>query len=221
MKKYFFFIVFLICFHLSYYAQFFVGLRGGGYINDYAVKKSAHVSREPLNGWNIGIPINIKLNNTFSLQPEVNYSHISVYLNGFADGSNYTETRRTYLNYLEVPVLLRTAIGGKKLRFFGLLGPHIAYMLNGKDSYTRKYAPFGAPVQLSGYNLSEGSQKRLQRFDTGMQLGAGVSFKVAIGYLSIDARWVRGFVPVNKTSVGFNIYNSGLFFGAAYVIKLF
>lgn len=223
--------LFILLFTYSFFplqAQLFVGVKLGMYRSSYVAtynNSSANFNFEPHLGGSIGINTNLKLSKVFSIQPEINVSNRGGYVSASMLSTDsyavsYKETRRTSLNYLEVPLLLRIAVGKQKFRFFAVLGPHVSYMINGKDSHSKTAILWGGNTEIDAYSNYAGSQKRLNRSDFGAVLGLGASFKVGEGYLSLDARWTGGYIPVNKTSIGFNMYNVGTALSVAYIFKV-
>lgn len=75
-------------------------------------------------GFHGGVLVNVKLNDRFSLQPEVLYSQKGTQ---GADNSN-----RIDVNYVDVPVLLRVATGPGGL--FVEIGPQLGYLAGSRSS---------------------------------------------------------------------------------------
>jgi hypothetical protein len=150
------------------------GLKGGP---SYTTVVGQHVAGATSKwGFHGGVLVNIKLNDRFSLQPEVLYSQKGT---KGADDSN-----RINLNYVDLPVLLRVATGLGGL--FIEVGPQLGY--------------------LAGSNASVGSRTPLARvttdfagsyppFDLGYATGFG--YQLANG-LGLGLRYNGGFTHVLK-----------------------
>jgi len=150
------------------------GLKGGP---SYTTVVGQHVAGAASKwGFHGGVLVNVKLNDRFSLQPEVLYSQKGT---KGADDSN-----RINLNYVDLPVLLRVATGLGGL--FIEVGPQLGY--------------------LAGSNASVGSRTPLARvttdfagsyppFDLGYATGFG--YQLANG-LGLGLRYNGGFTHVLK-----------------------
>lgn len=230
MKKHNSLLLFLLIAVCTLQAQVFTGVRAGLTLNEYKVHyregSYTNVSTASSMGWLVGVPINLKLNNVFSLQPELLYvtkGGGAIGETSITGGDEYKDTLSARFNYFELPLLLRAAVGGKKFRVFALTGVHASYLFNGKDSYAYHYEPFGVnvtPQILVKYQNRTESQHRYRRFDTGIDLGAGCSFKAGLGYLSLEGRWVQNFLPFNKgNQMNYNLTHTSFQFSAAYIFK--
>jgi len=150
------------------------GLKGGP---SYTTVVGQHVAGAASKwGFHGGVLVNIKLNDRFSLQPEVLYSQKGT---KGADDSN-----RINLNYVDLPVLLRVATGLGGL--FIEVGPQLGY--------------------LAGSNASVGSRTPLARvttdfagsyppFDLGYATGFGYQLPNGLG---LGLRYNGGFTHVLK-----------------------
>ena len=96
--------------------------------------------------------------------------------------TNSETTLRLYA--LELPVLARFHFGN----FHVNAGPSIAYNLSG----TRKIA--GASTDLLFNNSSEG----FKRFETGIQMGGGYTFKVKQRRVALDLRYNYGLTNISQ-----------------------
>jgi hypothetical protein len=127
-------------------------------------------------GFHGGVLVNFKLNDRFSLQPEVLYSQKGTK----GDGSR----NRINLRYVDLPVLLRagTGLGG----LFVEVGPQLGYLaasdarLDSRTPLTRVTSDFAGSYPA---------------FDLGY--AAGVGYQLANG-LGVGLRYNGGFTPVLK-----------------------
>lgn len=212
-------------------AQLFVGLRGGMYVGGFFPHRStnflSNIQNSTQLGYVVGIPFNLKLNNFLSLQPELNYLNkrglitVTTYA---GNNGTYLETRKATLNYLEVPLLLRLAVGGKAFRLYTLLGPNVAILSGGADGQTlyHKASLASNYTKLIDFSNDKNAPSRYASVDVGMNLGAGVSFKAGSGYLSMELRYLPGFLRANRSNTPalYNVSMMGATASLSYMFKL-
>jgi len=138
-------------------------------------------------GFIVGLASEISLGDLFVLQPEVLF-HQKGYTTKYAD-SEVSDSYKTTLNYLEVPVLARVNFG----RFYAATGPYVAFGIGGKYKGTDTY--MGQTVEHEGkVNFGEepdnynGSDQYINAVDFGIQIGAGVKVSAIV----IDLRYGLG-----------------------------
>jgi hypothetical protein len=108
-------------------AQFYIGLEAGGNQNYLITNISNLVSAEyvPINGFNIAIPIQYKVNDWFALEaaPGFIQKNYQMQRTDFYQGI-YQLTKN---NYLQIPLSAKFFFGGKKLKGYLDLGGYAAY----------------------------------------------------------------------------------------------
>ena len=120
-------------------------------------------------------PIMERSSNMLSLETGILYSSKGFRQQKSLDVKDYLY--KDDLFYLELPVLLKMTVEGKKLTFFALAGPYLGEALSGKDKQTGTindvYYEYKQPIRW-------GEQYR--RFDYGLKLGLGLRYaKYQIG----------------------------------------
>ena len=168
----------------------YFGIRGGynlGKVQD-ALKEVAAVSTtakekfEP--GYMGGLVLNLGISKSFSIQPEILYSQQGFRLE---DGADYLSGKTDIVN---VPLLLKLAVGSPNVKFFINAGPYIGYklsqtadvnfggfVLNGKQDFTTEYDTDGT---------------KDNRFDFGGIGGAGFQFSLGGPLLVLEGRYQYG-----------------------------
>ncbi|MDR1121581.1 MAG: PorT family protein [Dysgonamonadaceae bacterium] len=130
-------------------------------------------------GLKVGVTGDYSLSDYFSLQAGLVFSQKGVKESDSETygGQTYEYESKTTLNYLQIPV---NAVGRYKINddisVFGLAGPYLAFALSGKNN-----------VKVSGGGQSESesesikfgsSDDKMNGFDYGLTLGAGVEYKL-------------------------------------------
>lgn len=136
----------------------------------------------------IGIAAEIPLGgDVFSLQPELLF-HQKGYTSKYED-AEVSDSYKTTLNYLEVPVLANVNFG----KFYAATGPYIGFGVGGKYKGSDTYQ--GLTEQHEGkIKFGEepdnytGSNAYVNALDFGIQIGAGVKVSVIV----IDLRFGLG-----------------------------
>ena len=160
-------------------------------IND---QYSGDFDYEPKAGAIVGIASNIPLGgDRFSLQPEVLF-HQKGYTSTYED-SELSDSYKTTLNYLEVPVMARVNFG----KFYAAAGTYVGFGIGGKYAGSSSY--LGYTTQHEGKvkfgkepDNYAGSDVYVKTPDFGIQIGAGVKVSV----FTIDLRYGLGLTDINE-----------------------
>jgi hypothetical protein len=131
-----------------------------------------HSEIKPLAGFTLGFSYQFKITERFYIQPELNFVKKGVKLelrypenaNGIGGNLNVA------LNYIEVPCFAK-AYFGTDSKFYVLAGPSLGIGVGGKGKYDS--SPGSFPVKF-GDSESEGDVTLKNRFDLGLNAGAGV-----------------------------------------------
>jgi hypothetical protein len=85
-------------------------------------------------GLNLGLGINVPISEIFSFQPELQFIQkgYRIKFSESDQGFSIKADGKVNLNYLEVPVLIKAAVGADDLKFFFAVGPSIGVGLGGK-----------------------------------------------------------------------------------------
>jgi len=155
----------------------------------------------------IGIAAAIPLGgDMFTLQPELLF-HQKGYTSKYED-SEVSESYRTTLNYLEVPVLAIVNFG----KFYAATGPYIGFGVGGKytghNTYQGQTAAHEGKIKFGEEpDNYHGSNAYVNAFDFGIQLGAGVKVSVIV----IDLRFGLGLTDlIDKQDLNTQTLNRSL-----------
>lgn len=181
--------VFMALFALSLHAQR-VGLKAGvnlaSFSSDAAESNIEDYKEISVLGSQAGLAFDLAPNKMFSLQPELYFIQKGSKTTFSVVGSSF-ETR-TYLNYVEVPLLAKFKLGfdGDERRFglnvFG--GPFAGFALNGRQVST---TPLGETKYDIKFDNDDNSDLD-RRLDWGLSFGAGLD----LGKFFVDARYNLG-----------------------------
>lgn len=143
----------------------------------------------PRFAYRVGLGVDMPITGRFGFRTGLNFEKI---------GTNFEESDLTLDQmYLEVPVMGTMRFGLRKVDLVFNAGPYLAVGVGGKIDFP----DFGS------YNTF--GDNRLNRFDMGMGLGAGVEFnRFRVG---IDTRY--GFLHIADNS---KVYNIAMFFNFGY-----
>ena len=154
-------------------------------------------------GFSAGVAFAIPVGDIFSIQPEILYTQ-----KGFKEkyDDDYFQSK---INYVEIPVLLKFTFGEEdELRFFGYVGPYVGYALNGSiifkeggEKNTLKSKFGDEPANYTGDDLYIPTNE-VNRLDIGAYIGAGISYPLGPGALSLEGRYGYGFTNFDKDSSG-------------------
>ncbi len=216
-------------------AQLYIGLEAGGNQNYLITNISNLVSAEyvPINGFNIAIPIQYKVNDWFALEaaPGLIQKNYQMQRTGFYAGV-YQLTKN---NYFQVPLTAQFSFGGNKLKGYLDLGGYVAYWasshIKGAFANALNDQPFGSnypyyAVTVFDYSTPYRYDEKYQfnsttdnRLELGLTAGLGISyqacskckvfteFKYYDGLTDLQKKYQQGGVPkYNETgslSVGF------------------
>ena len=156
-----------------------------------------HFSNTPRISVNVGITRYFKINEFFSIQPEILFSMKGTKLSGSGDVT-ITENWETYTynveedliyttNYLELPILAKFSIGDidNKVKPYFIAGPYVSYIISSKIKVKVK-----ADGEKDKYKQKNDVYKN---FDAGFDIGGGLEFSDGF---RIELRYQIGLIPV-------------------------
>lgn len=174
-------------------AQASVGVLGGFVSSNVSVSgTNGTLSSTSRSGFAAGISIDGRLAHDVYLGPEALYVE-----KGFEEHVG-GETGTFGLNYIEVPVLLKLAVGDRPTKFFVLGGPDIAFKVSCSQSLS-------GDVE-SNVGCSNSTNNNIRTADVGLMFGAGVM----VDALSIQARYDLGLTNVYNNDNGYSYKNHAL-----------
>jgi Outer membrane protein beta-barrel domain len=163
------------------------GIRGGANFATVESLTSMTIINSPTvnlkTGLNGGILFNIGIGKLFSIQPEINYSQ-----QGFEITNGYdSETLNNQA--INIPLLLKMAVGSQKVKFFVNGGPYYGYILG-----SEKTNIINGQTIRNTVNFSSEQNKEIQvrRSDYGVQAGAGFQINIGGPKLEIEGRYNYG-----------------------------
>ncbi len=182
MKRIILSMAFLIAFCLYANAQSFIIPKGGVVFSNMNTTDLGVEGRTGFVG-GLGLSIPITADNFLAVQPELLYIQKGAKFS--ANTSGATRLGDTYLNYAELPVLLKVSFGGDVFRAYVNAGPSVAYALSGKTNQGPNVVDvsFGDGADVTFNN----------RIDFGAQFGGGIGFKAGPGDILLDLRYGLGF----------------------------
>jgi hypothetical protein len=205
-------IIALVLSSVTSYAQISIGLRSGLQFSKIAFSGDDVIQEEidlikNISGTNFAIPIEFKVSDKFSVQPELSLSQRGYRVK--IDFLGLPLSVRTRFNYFEMPILGKLSLGSGNTKFNLLAGPSIGYALSGNTWDGEKTVDFDFKGQ--GF----------KRFDFGLQFGGGLSFKVGPGNLFVDTRYLLGLANLNDSKdLSVKGTTRGLGFNLGYLYQL-
>lgn len=167
------------------------GVKGGLNISTL-VGDTDGLDVKSLVGYNVGAFAAIKINEKFTVQPEVLYSTQGAkFQNAGADvnGTFYTGDIDFKLSYINIPVMFKY-YANEKINFE--LGPQIGFLTSAKTE-----------TKLDGFNqtVKQDAKDFFNSVDFGLVFGAGYDFTE---HFFVDARYNLGLANIAKTEDGDN-----------------
>lgn len=189
-------------------AQIGIGARGGVTYAEVIFDNENDMTFTP--DYNLGltggIVLEIGLMDYFSIQPEINFIQKGYKLDIiFGDAIKY-ETK-TYLNYVEIPLLLKGKFGNESVKGFVMAGPSFGYAFDGITKVKD-----GEDEDVDFDNI--------KRADLGLQFGVGAGVAAGPGTLFLDGRYGLGLTDLNDIENAEGFKNSGFNVGIGYILTI-
>lgn len=192
-------------------AQTAVGFRGG--VRNAAL--STTQSATALNEMVLGAYLGFGLSDRLALQAEVVYGTRGGAGLGLAtDSLDDTATPvRLDMDYIEVPLLLRTGFPGERFLASFFVGPYVGFLLS------CEVTPDGGSATTCD---DDAATQRFAPRHTDFGMAAGVGLDVAIGEstLFIDVRYTLGLLAVQAGSDPFDARHNGLAVTGGFAVPL-
>jgi len=185
MKKGILLIIIGALFMTTAQAQFSIGAKGGLTLANLSGLDGDGSTADLALGWNATVFFKFG-KGLFSFQPEVMFIQKGTRLNSSSDAT-YSQLS---MNYIDVPLLLRTTIGIKIVEIYINLGPYAGYWIGGK---TKNYFYDDSQSQWitdkEDYDFDDDHDVR---YDVGIVAGVGVKVLMII----FEVRYGHGFIDV-------------------------
>lgn len=167
-----------------------------------------------LNSVSFAVPIEIKISDKFSFQPELAF--VSRGFRAVIDerkSLDYFASVSYKINYFELPLLAKGNFEQDKIRFSVYAGPSIGFALNGKIKY---YENDEGDIDRDSetFDLKDSD---INRIEIGLNLGGMASYEVGPGRAFVDLRLQTGLTKVSD-DIRSNLF--GLSFGYLIPLKL-
>jgi hypothetical protein len=194
-------------------AQVLVGPKAGVNLATQHASEGEQPSSTLL-GFMGGIQMKIRLAPALLFEPELIYIQ-----KGFRDveeGAYYEADQRFYFNYMEVPALIKFAIGNEdRVRALIAVGPYAGFLMNVKMHVKATVLgdtdEFTDVIDLDEYDIS--------RIDAGLCGGAGVSVPTSFGEIRLEARYQLGLVDLDTSDDEYSVTNKGAQIGLAFLFN--
>ena len=160
-----------------------IGARAGYNYSTLRGDTAKDFDTKGVSGFNVGLFVEVPVNERFSIQPEVIYSTQGAKWEHNAAGlaSASTELKTQYIN---VPVLAKFYVADG---FSIQAGPQIGFLTGATTEYS------GNILGVGGSTKDENFDKNMGKVDFGAVVGAG--YKLPMGF-TVDARYAFGFTNV-------------------------
>ena len=158
------------------------GLRAGGNLLSFRMSNqlpgAPSVKHRTQLGYQVGLYYQAALSKRFSVVPEVQFSReqqrVTLDSNVLIDANSYSDYRLS-LSYLNVPVLLRVALGPAYLE----AGPQVSWLVGGRGTGDTSGYTWGTGTYVRA--IDQAATDRYHRFDAGFCLGVGVRLPAGLG----------------------------------------
>jgi hypothetical protein len=144
-----------------------------------------------------GVATELPINQKFSFETGLLFSSKGFQLNSeykiYETSEPIKLFHNTILNYIDIPLSLKTSTSFFRLPIYGRIGPYIGVGLNGKiigDEYS------GTVTERKEFKFRIVSEGDWKRFDYGLQLSAGI----LIGKFDFGLNYAYGLANITKQS---------------------
>jgi len=144
-----------------------------------------------------GLTAEFPINQIFSFETGLLFSSKGYKLDSYYKLYEDSEPNRIYqnaiLNYIDIPLSLKTATSFLRFPIYGMIGPYVGIGLNGKfiaDELS------GGVIERREYKQQFGSDGSWKRFDYGLQVGTGI----VIGKFDFGLNYAYGLANISQHS---------------------
>jgi Outer membrane protein beta-barrel domain len=159
------------------------GVNSATVANASAFKLIANPTTVNKIGVKAGVFYNLGLTKSFSIQPEVNFSQQGYKI---ANGIDEDKLLNTAVN---IPILLKMAVGSKNVKFFVNGGPYAGILLNSKHTV---HVGNINTIEIADLSSNNTNEIKTNRFDYGVQTGAGIQINLGGPKLELEGRYQYG-----------------------------
>jgi opacity protein-like surface antigen len=177
-------------------AQVRLGVIGGLNLADISYDPGLSPDLSKFTGFGAGGVVQIRLAENLALQLEPMYLQKGAKLEGsfgdveFDSSLSYNVNVKMKLNYLEVPAMLKLAVGTGATKPYFMAGPVIGFRLSAKQT---------GSISVSSFNveIDEDFKDQTKSIDFGFGFGAGVSFPAGNNAIFVQGRYALGLTNIN------------------------
>jgi hypothetical protein len=187
-------------------AQWHLGIKGGSNLSEVVqdVSNVQGAYSVPKSGVQAGLVVNYRFNKTFALQTELLFSQKGYMVYRRAEkGQTWILTSDWWSltnNYLELPVMAQAIYPFKRFSLFANGGVYGAYWTTGYWKGRLVGQGFGGEAQ-EPYEFDSDwgiNRRKDNRWDVGVSLGAGASFKIRKAQIAAEARLGQGLIDLHS-----------------------
>ena len=204
------------------FSQFSIGARGGIHIADYAISGADGFGTNPESrlGPLVGVVSEIRFSDNFAIQPELNFlqkgASQDIQFSDSLFGGLRVEAE-VFVNYLELPVLLKVGSSFSTLRVDALVGPGFGYAMSGKTKGT--ITTNGVPE--SEEESIDFDEDGFSRTDFSLHFGGMLTFQAGgAAKIFVDGRYILGLTNLNTSDSDTETRNRGVSFSAGVLVGL-
>ncbi len=170
-----------------------LGVRGGLGITNEATPAYTNFTVGSRAGFLLGGQLDYWFTSTVAISAQALYDQKGDQLTGISPDNGYPETDDFVLNYLEVPILAKVALGSGGVKPYLFAGPSFGFLLSATDHQVQTALGYDQTVDVS---------PNFNTFDASLLFGAGVSYDLTPGgtQLFADAGYALGLVNVENTT---------------------
>jgi hypothetical protein len=168
-----------------------IGIRAGLGIANEATPAYTNFTVGSRTGFLIGGQLDYWFSPMVAVSAQVLYDQKGDQLTGISPDNGYPETDDFTLNYLEIPILAKVALGSSAVKPYLFAGPSIGFLLGANDHQTQTQLGVDQTVDVS---------PSFSSMDLSLLFGAGISYQMASGMQIFgDAGYALGLVNVENT----------------------
>lgn len=202
----------LLCFGYSASSQVPIRLgvvAGINYAKDYLSNEQSNFGTRI--GFISGGLIEVEVSDNLYIQVEPRYTQSGriegyFFVGGVAEPTIVGTGDRVFkLDYLQIPLLLKTNLSKTRLRPFVFAGPNIGYLISGKAEWE------GYDVRQVGMDPSLDVKNEYESLDISFDLGAGLEYQISADMAVLaDVRYSAGLNKINNDNSGISIRSGGI-----------
>ncbi len=194
-------------------AQFSLGVRGGIISSTAQFSEDLGFEFDNRLGALGGVVAEIRFNEGFAIQPELNYVQRgwqSTFLISIPNLYTAETVTKTRINYVELPILLKAGFNLGPARLDLLAGPSFSKAISGKNDVTTTTTFLAGDKDVDKTSTDLEFDNDIKKNDLNAQLGLSLSFGSSNNRLFVDGRYLYGIANINdNNAINADISNRG------------